>query len=322
MSAIRSFFQSIRQNKLKIFSFVVLLFVFFIAFFPYSDLRDLVSAKVSEATQKQVYLDFEDMGFSLIPQPGLELQNVYAESIFFPAITAESVSAAPSIRGLLSFKPGVTINAENLLKGDLQISTRGGEETKSGNLKQVIDLDLENISIGELMNLIASPVALKGNLEGEAQATVDPQFQEQPEGEVEINVKSLHLPPSVVQTAFGPLNVPELKVSQVSLKGRLKAGELFIDNLKVGNSKDEINGTVKGRMRLRFAKRGVQITPVFGRYEIDTNIKTLPQFEKKAGLFLSFIDSYKTPEIGGSRYALRLSGARFGPPPQIQRLQK
>lgn len=322
MSYLQKFIGLFRFHKLKMLLTVFFTLLFTLMIFPYNDLGDWVSMKVSEVTQNQVFVQFENMSLSLIPQPGLKLKDVYVESALGPQVNVGALAVSPSIRGLLTLKPGVSISAEDLFSGDVQVTTRGGQEAKGGNQKQIISLSTEDVLIEKIMELVKAPLTVNGKVDASSEVDLDPQFTEQPEGKINLTVKKFHLPASVAQTPFGPLNVPELKISKIQLKGRLKSGELFIDNLVVGNSKDELNGTIKGKVRLQLRKRGVQVTPIFGRYEFTTNLKTLPQLEKKAGLFLGFLDSYKTPDIGGNKYILKLSGSRFGPPPQIQNLGK
>lgn len=310
----------LRFHKLKILVFLAMTAVFFVVFFPYDDLGDWVAAKVSEMTQRQVYLQFEGMGFSLYPQPGIEFEKVYMESTFAPSLRIGALSMAPSIRGLLSFKPGVTILAQDFLKGNVHLSTRGGEKTAKGERKQILQLQLEKVLLGEVLKLIEAPVDLNGAIKGESQFTVDPNFSEQPDGKIDITVDRFRLPPSSVATPIGPLNLPEITISSIRLQGRLISGELFVDELRLGDSKDELNGTVKGQLQVTLVKRGVEIAPQFGRYDFKIDLRTLPSLEKKAGLFLTFLDSYKKPQIAGSRYSVQISGTNFYNPPRIQNL--
>ena len=321
MSSLQPFFNLFRFHKLKMLTFFALIVVFFVLLFPYKDLGDFVSAQVSETTQNQVFLQFDDMGFTVLPQPGLSFENVYLESVFTPSLKIGSLVVAPSIRGLLTFKPGVSIFAENFLNGDLSLSTRGGEKSKKDVTKQIIQLNIDHLDLKQITALIDLPVSLHGSVDAESEVTMDPTFDEQPNGKVELKIKKFHLPPSSVPTPIGPLNLPEIRISDLSLKGRLIGGELYIDNFRIGNSKDEINGSIKGKIQMRLSKRGVQVTPRFARYNITINLKTLPSLEKKASLLLSLVDGFlgkfKAPEIGGSRYSFKLSGTNFYSPPRI-----
>src|ERR1700683_2627987 len=97
-------------------------FLFIYFFFPFNDLGDLVSGKISEATQGQVFVDFEKLDLSLFPQPGLALSKVVIENPFTPALTAKYISVAPNLLSLLAFKPGVSIRARGFLGGDVDLS--------------------------------------------------------------------------------------------------------------------------------------------------------------------------------------------------------
>ena len=275
-----------RFHKFKIVVLALMTLAFCIVLFPYEDLGDWVTVKVSELTQKQFYLQFEKMGFTLFPQPGLEFEKVYFESTLSPSMQVGALTIAPSIHGLLTLKPGVTIYAKNFLNGDLSLSTRGGEKTAKGDRKQILQFDLQNVRLQEILKLVEAPISFNGAVKGDTELTIDPGFSDQPVGKIELRIEKFHLPPSSVATPFGPMNLPEIKVSFVTVKCRLVSGELYIDSLQIGDSKDELNGTVKGQMQLSLLKRGIQITPQLGRFDFNIDVSTVQRLEKNAAPYL------------------------------------
>lgn len=307
-------------HKKKIFLFLAAIVVFLVLLFPYDDLGDIVTQKVSELTQKQVYLQFDEMGFSLYPQPGIRLEKVYVESAFAPTLKLGALAIAPSLRSLLSFKPGVSVYAEDFLGGNIQASTRGGEESSKGTLRQIVNINLDKPQLGEILKLAAAPIKLNGDLNGDIQLDIDPDFADQPSGEINAQIDRFELPSSSIPTPIGPLSLPGLKISSIQLAARITKGEIFIDRLILGNSRDELNGQIKGRIRVNFRKRGVQLTAQCRDYELTVNLKTLPSLQKKAGLFLTFIDSYKKPGIGSTAYDMKITGSNCNLPPRIQAL--
>src|SRR5688572_5073294 len=119
MSQLTEFLRDIlRYHKIKILAFLGMTVFFLVLCFPYEDLGDWATAQISELTQRQVYLQFDKMGFSVFPQPGIQFENVYMESVFTPDLKIGALSLAPSLRGLVSFKPGVTVYAEDFLNGN------------------------------------------------------------------------------------------------------------------------------------------------------------------------------------------------------------
>lgn len=65
----------IRFQKKKMALLVGLYMVFLYFLFPFNDLGDLVSGKISQATQGQVFLDFDNINLSLFLRLGLLFQK-------------------------------------------------------------------------------------------------------------------------------------------------------------------------------------------------------------------------------------------------------
>ena len=76
--------------------------------------------------------------------------------------------------------------------------------------------------------------------------SVDLTFAEQPDLDLVVKVNRFEMPPSNVNTQMGPISVPEMKLSNVELKGKLSAGRFVIENAKIGNPGDDLQGTLKG----------------------------------------------------------------------------
>src|SRR5690606_12011490 len=86
--------------------------------FPVDDLGDVVTEKIAQATNNQIFLQFDRLGLAFLP-PALEMEEVAVDTPFFPTLKASSMTLAPALGRLLTFKPGVSFNAEGLLKGNL-----------------------------------------------------------------------------------------------------------------------------------------------------------------------------------------------------------
>ena len=320
MKYIQPLINLFRFHKMKIFVFIAATVIFFLALFPYNDLGELVTAKVSEATNKQIYLQFDEMGFSVLPQIGLQLKNVYVESAAAPTLTMGALSLSPSLRSLLTFSPGFSLYAQDFLKGDLQFSLRAGKKNSKGDAEQIAQLDLEGIGLDEISRIANLPVSLAGSVQGDTEINVDPNFLTQPSGPINLEISQFS-PPASIPTPFGAFNLPSLTISRITAEARLVGGELFLDNVKIGSGSDELSGTVKGRLRMRLSRRGVQITPVFSAYEFDVRLQAKPSFVQKASTLLSFLDAYKTPGIGATAYNMKLKGNNFRGVPKITALK-
>ena len=121
---------------------------------------------------------------------------------------------------------------------------------------------------------------------------------------------------------MGPLTLPEIKLKQVHLKGRLSNGKFNIEEGVVGQQGDELTGTVKGFFNLMLeAQKNGSVTPVLGSYSLELDLNMKKSFEDRASLFLTFIEQFKSPTSEGSRYAFKLSATSPQSPPNMSALR-
>jgi type II secretion system protein N len=306
-----------RYHKLKIL--VVLLSTLMFAFlrFPIDDLGDVVSAKISDATQGQIFCQFDSMGLQLVPQPSLSLEHVDLETPFVSHLKTDELKLSVSIAALLAFKIGFVVDAYGLFRGQAFASFREGEKSKDGGRKYVIRLGADKLDLADIKKAADLPFNLRGALNAKIDSTIDPTFADQPESEVQVNVGSLEMPASTVATPFGPMNLPTVKWSNVNLKGRLVGGKFIVEEGKIGSGQDLLNGQLKGTMDVRISKAGNQTFPEFGAYDFKVELNVNKTVEKDFGLFLSFLDTYKSPTLSGSKYLFRASGIQMGVPPRF-----
>lgn len=298
--------------------FLTVLFTYWL--FPFGDLGDLVSSQVSQATQGQVFVQFDDMDLSLLPTPAIGLMGVSVESPFTPSLSADELKVRPSIAGLINKEPKGELSAMGLLGGQLNVVVKNGSPTENGDPRQRLILSAENLSLQKVHQAMRLPVALEGslNIETEAQANLD--FNEQPEMDLTLLVDKFVLPPATVNTMMGPLALPDMRLSKVQLKGRLSNGKFIIENGSLGAPSDELYGQIKGSWSVTFQK-GAGFKPILGSYNLDIDLNTKRTFETKAALFLSFLDSYKSAGNQGSRYRFKVSATNLESPPNITATQ-
>lgn len=311
------FIRMIGSNKSKIFLMLSSVFVFLFLLFPFDDLSDLVTSQVSKLTQNQVYLQFDKMNFGILPTPGMHLKNVSVETTKVPVISAEDFYLSPSLSSLIHQKPAGKIIAEGILKGNIEIRLKPGGKTESGSDKQNIQVNAEKISLAEIKDLASLPLYIKGQLNLNSQAVVDLSFSEQPDIDLTLKIDKFELPAGNVQTLMGPLALPELKLAQVQLKGRLSAGKFNIEQGQFGKEQDDLNGTVKGSMSVSLKNSPMGIFPEMGEYNLQIDMNVKKDLQERAALFLSFIDQYKTPTPEGARYAFKISAPNFQMPPAM-----
>lgn len=317
MEQLRQLLDLIRKGKGKIFVMILSSLVFLFFLFPFDDLSDLISSQVSKLSGNSVYLQFERLKMSLFPQPGVQMDQVYIESLSTPALSAQELVITPSVSGLIQQKPYGHISAKGLLKGDVDLQVGKGPRTENGLERHRIEVKANKVSLHDLRELANLPVLLKGQLNLETTALADLSFQEQPEIEVDMTISKFELPPSNVNTPMGPLTLPDLKLTAVELKGRLAAGRFVIESGTIGKPNDELYGTIKGNIGLNILNRGGAFSPQVGAYNFEIDLKARRSFQDRAALFLGFIDSYKTPTNEGAQYKFKLSATNPMMPPSI-----
>lgn len=318
MKYIGQLLEFVRTNKKKVFIGFLMYLVFLFLLFPFSDLGALVTTQVAKLTYNQVYLKFDELHLSLLPSPGLQLKNVKVQGLQFPPLTTETLNVSPSIMGLLSFKPGVSLSAKGLFDGDVDVVTSGGSKATSGALKQNISIGAEGIELSKITSVLALPMNMEGKMNLDTKAVVDPSFSEQPEGQVDLKAVRVNITSASVPTPIGPLSLPDTKLQELILKGQLTKGELNIEKAQIGSPQDELYAQVRGTMNIQFQTQGGQVSANPGAYDLTIQIKTKPSYQAKAGLFLGFLEAYKKSESPqGREYIFKVAGANFYAPPRM-----
>ncbi len=314
--------KAIKNNIGKFFIFLVFVLVFLFVLFPLDDLGDLVSSQVAKLTNNSIYVRFDKMGISIIPQPGMELKQVYIETSNLAPLSAQELTLSPSIPGLLQQKPFGHFSVRGFMKGALDLKIGSGKRSENSVERYQMDLNLTNFSLLEVRRLVNLPILLRGQmslnlLEGQ----IDPTFTEQPESNVTLKIDKFELPASNLQTPMGGLTLPELKLGKIYLKGKLSGGRLNITEGVIGNEGDEIFGQIKGNLGITIVKNGSLFTPVISNYSVDVDLKVKRSFQDKAALFLAFLDLYKTPLPDGAQYRMKISAANLMIPPTVNALR-
>jgi type II secretion system protein N len=317
---IQGFLNIIRFHKLKILAGVLAFFFFLLVLFPFDDVSDLVTAQVAKLTQNQVYLQFSNPGLSLFPQLGLKLENVRVETQFAPPLKAEKLSVAPSIASLLAFKPGLSIYAEDLLGGDVSLTSRRSKMKESQAPAESFSLSAKNLDLLQVAKLARLPVQLKGEIELGSDGEIDITWKEQPSITMTLQGKKIQVPPDTIPTAMGPLNLPDLNFSSIEIEGELKGGKLLIKKGTLGSPSDDLYGTVKGSIDLSISNSGGRPALMPGGYDLQLNINVKEALEKKVALFLIICDSVKKKNGPYINYPCGLSSPNIGLPPKARAL--
>lgn len=301
----------IRHKKKTILASVIAAFIFTIVLFPYDDLSDMITELIAKNSQNQVFVQFDELGIGFFP-PSLKMTKVDVETQFLPsAIKADVLRLAPSVAGFLAFSPGFNASIQNVMKGNLNLTYRSGKKIDDSTRMQKIDVDLVKIDMGGVSKFASLPIELQGQISAEISAEIDPNFTDQPSADVEIKLLKFRLPPSTIQVPMGggflPVALPNIELTSLNVKGRLKGAELIIEDGLIGKAGDPINGVFKGKIGLRLRRQGNAVLQEWGGYELKLKLSLDRNVESDFASYLGFISSYKTLTGAGSTYALRLS---------------
>lgn len=324
------------SRKLFFLSILISAALFFVLLFPFSDLSDVVTSKVAQATNGQVYLQFDELDLHLVPQPAISATNLSVETTM-PALKAKWAKFTPNLFSLLFSLPtmikasngdpeagramtsklGARIAAEGLLGGDLDLNFQPGSKSEQGHDRSRISLALDKMNLTDVQKWSDLPVKLQGqfSLDSDVQLPLD--FTDQPEGEYSVRIKKFALPAGSVMVPFNgammPMNFPNLTLANVLLKGRIVGGRFFIEEGTFGDAKDPVYGRIKGNMALRFQAMGANIVPLFGAYDLTLELTTTQLIEKELGIAFIMLGPGKnaTPG-GGAHYLVRMMGQGVG----------
>lgn len=314
---------------------------FLVWLFPFSDLSDFVTTKVSQATGNQVYVQFKTLSVGFLPGPSVSGTGVQLETQASPPLEAQWMKFAPSLLDIvanigtvlsaargnleanqkLSSVIGMSMQAEGLLGGDVDLQLKPAGKNEQGAMRSKIYLDVKSLNLGEVQNLLDLPVKLSGQADLSSSLQAYANFEEQPEGDVELRAKALKMPASSVPTPMGPLSLPAIGFGEVVFKGRLSNGVLNIEEALLGKKGDPVRGRIKGQLGLRLEKRGPSVAPSIGAYDLKLDLEFSPAAEADFNLLLPLISGYRTQApSGGTRYLMQVKASRPGYPPEMTQI--
>lgn len=315
MSQLSNALKVITKNKSKAAVLILSTIVFSFVLFPFEDLSDLVSAQVAKLTNNKVYLQFENLGFSPL-NFGLKFKNVSVESSSTPALSAQELTIAPSASMVINQKLAGSLSAKGFLRGNIDISMSNAAKSENGNERKKVVINAKELSLSELREVLAWPLQMKGKVGLDANALMDFTFTEQPDVEVTLKVDQLEIPPSSLNTPMGPLSMPDLKLSQLELKGRLSQGRFNIESGIIGKESDELSGNIKGGVGFTISNQPGNSTQL-GAYDLNINLDVKPNLQQKAKFLFDFLDNYRTNKGNVSHFAFKISASNFQGSPNI-----
>lgn len=318
MNSIVLFFRFIIKHKWKLTLTLSMTIWFLVFLFPFNDLNDLVSMQISKMTNNKIFLQFDRMSLNPFTTQ-LSLEKVFVETPQINTLTSEEVSFSPSISAIMAKKAGGTITAHGFLKGDLELQISPAPQSAESKVeKSKLNVNASNLNLKDLRELLNLSLPIKGQMNLTGQAVADLTFVEQPEAELLLTINKFELPSSSLSLQdMGRVNLPEIKLGLIELKGKLNAGKFLIESGKVGTPKDDFYGDVKGDIGITFQNLAGQVVPIVDSYSLSLSLKANTAFKERAKFFLGFLDGYKS-EVGGStEYKFKVQATAVGMSPQF-----
>ena len=310
----------IRYHKKKFLALLLFTLIFFIVLFPLDDLTDLMTTKIAEQSANTVYVQADGMGIHWFPTPGVKLSSVLLQLANLPNITTDELTVSPSLLSFLKFSLGADITATGLFKGHVDLNYEEAEKNKSGQRNQKVKIEATDIALSSLSSFVRDlnigDFKMAGAMNLAGQAKVDPSFDEQPSGNIELSLKNFIFPSYVIYMSGAPMfNLPELRFKQSTLKTALADGKMQIDDFSLGDDKDDLSCKLHGEIGVKLAK-GKQ-APDLGAYNFNVEIKVQQKFyDQNSVLFALISSSYKKPIPGGQKFSFKISGDSVGSQPR------
>ena len=308
------------QHKMKIVLLLACSLMFFVLFFPLTELGEKIVAETNASGL--IYLEFETMDLHFFPRPAVVMKQALVESPMIEQVEVQSLRVAPSILASIQFaftqvlKPHVSIEAEGLFGGALDANTSASSKIKDPQAV-LLDLVYSDFEIKSLVKSLMpqSPVSPSAQGQLSAKIDMDPSMKTQPEGTVELSLAKLVIPQFELSTSFGMMALPAMNFQKVILKGTLKNGKLLIKETQLGSGSDEMILKVSGEMDVRVFPGG---TPTFGFYSLAVDLSLKKSMQTKLGsaadAVQSFLGKYSTTTSDGLRYAFRIQANGFNDP--------
>jgi type II secretion system protein N len=295
-----------------------ILFVFFL--FPINDLRSVISQKIAEQTNNQVSLEFSQLNLNILPKPSLELEGVSLSTPQFSAIKMASLQISPSILGLISFKPGVSLYGEGVLGGNLDMSFRSGGKNDKNQSQQIVQIYAKNISLNELLAFLKMGIKAGGDVQLSLDSTLDAGGQDS-EASVKLDSREIKLPENTIPTQLGAVTLPPAQISVLQVEGQLKNNKFTITKGSIGKDGDTVTGSIDGSidMRVMAGPQGPQVIPT--GYDLTVRIRVLNSFMDAFAL-KAVLESFQSSRSDReTSFNLGLSATSLRGTPSITKIQ-
>jgi len=313
MNHIILFFRFIFSHIGKTISVLVLTILFVFLLFPFSDLNDYISNKVSELTQKQVFVQFQDMQINPLA-PSITLDKVHLETKAIESLSIDSLITKPSIIALIKKQAGGNIKAEGIFKGEIDLNLTPLANNEAGGQKLNLAVDAQKINLHELRKALKVNLPLTGIAQLASRLNIDSSFQEQPDGDFQATIDNFDLTSASLNLGMDVLNLPDVKMKKIVIKGKISNGKIVIESAKLGLPTDDLFGQITGEIGLKISMIGGKPLPEFGDIKMNIDLTAKQAFKEKASLFLSLLSQCVKDDAGITLIKCKVMAGSQGTP--------
>lgn len=295
--------------------------LFTILTFPTNDLRHVISAKIAQATQNRVQVQFDKIAIHLLPKPSLYLEKVQVDTLTMDSLKMDDLSIAPSILGLITFKPGVNLSSNDFFSGNLELSARQGSKTAKEVTKQVVEVQIEKLKSTEVLEFFQKNFPIQTLLNLKLNADIDPSFQEGIDGSLQASTDRISIRPFSIPGEFGAIDIPKTQISSLQLSADVKKNNIKITDAQLGKAGDTIYGSLSGDAKIKMLATPAGPKLASASYDLVLNLSIQKSFLNQL-VFKPIIEGFLSPKNANeSLLKLRISANRLGGPPNIQKIQ-
>ena len=283
-------------HKLKLFSLFFFFFIFLLLLFPYNDLSGFITSKVSELTKNKVIFQFDNLKVFFFPKLGVKLENVSLSTAKVSNLKISTLKARLSILDLLIFKLNYQLEALGFFGGNLSATFKPGKNVINPTNKKKIKtkfvaINFENLDLAQMKSLL--PLPIEGKVQTQIQSTLNTQLLKQPEGKVSLYIKDFKLSNYSLNTPFGPMSLPEIHLSSVSLNANINEGVLILEKVQLGSKKNPLNGNINGNLEINFSLVRGKIRLLLRTYQIKVQLSLKPSLQKEFSLIFDPLKKYR-----------------------------
>jgi type II secretion system protein N len=333
MGLLKSFGSMLWNNKAKIALIPVIAIALIPFLFPYGDLRSVVATTLSSQIGNGLAIDFDHVALSFGFPVALEIQNIEVDAPGIPTLAADRLTARPSLTSAFSRTPSGSLEAEGFYKGNLTASLSAGSKAKDSEFpRQEIKAELAGLELSSLTEALRRVGMMNfnvhGTLDSNTTMSIDPEFKDQPSGDLYMQAKSVSIPSASIQLpmpGMAPMQTPSLQLGQIEFKGRASDGKIQIEDFTFGQGKDALSGRVRGELGLSFRKEDQKVRMIPGAFDLKVELnvsKSLMDSLSKSGLGigLMLVEKFRKDTGDTSKFAFRVSASSFGVNPTYREL--